>query len=353
MIKQTVLDLMHVTGAFAPFRVANRSKVLILTYHRFSATEAEYKTSAQAFADHLEYLTEHYRILPLGQVADCIATGKTLPQGVAALTIDDGYQDFYDVAYPLLLKYRAPATLFIATDFVARKGWLWTDKMRYLTAHTAVAELNVTIQGINVKAALTSVPARRKAADKVTGILKNLPNEQKEETLKQMAATLGVLLPTVPPAEYGAITWQQAREMDSEGIEIASHTVTHPILPNTTDEQLRYEMTVSRARLEEELGHQVSLFCYPNGRQDARVRQATALAGYRCAVTNQHGMNTTATPLLELLRISPEADLAHFVQSTSGFEEVKGNWRRRWQSSARPSGTQGKAGASRHTGTLH
>ncbi|NOT61408.1 MAG: polysaccharide deacetylase family protein [Acidobacteria bacterium] len=330
MLKQTVLDLMRVTGAFAPFRVANRSKVLILTYHRFSAAEADHKTSAQAFADHLQYLTEHYRILPLGQIADCIATGKTLPQGVAALTIDDGYQDFYDVAYPLLLKHRVPATLFVATDFVDRKCWLWTDKMRYLTAHTAAAELDVTINERSVKAAFTTARSRHKAANRVNALLKTLPNEQKEEALKQMATTLGVLLPAAPPAEYGAITWQQAREMDNEGIEVASHTVTHPILPNTTNEQLRYEMTASRARLEEELGHQVSLFCYPNGRQDARVQQATAQAGYRCAVTNQHGMNTLGTPLLGLQRVAPEPDLSHFVQSTSGFEEIKSVLRNGW-----------------------
>ena len=101
MLKQTVLNLMRVTGAFAPFRVANRSKVLILTYHRFSADDVEYKTSAQAFAKHLDYLTEHYRILPLGQVADCMATGKTLPQSVVAITIDDGYQDMHRVMQAL------------------------------------------------------------------------------------------------------------------------------------------------------------------------------------------------------------------------------------------------------------
>lgn len=331
MLKKTVLDLMRITGAFAPFRLANRSKVLILTYHRFSPDNADYKTSAQAFADHLEYLTEHYRILPLGQIADCVATGKTLPLGTVAITIDDGYQDFYDVAYPLLLKHRTPATLFVATDFVDRKGWLWTDKMRYLTAHTAQAELNVTVSGRTVRIALTTPLARRNAADKVTAILKTLPNEHKEETLKQMASTLGVVLPTVPPKEYGAINWKQAREMDSEGVEIGSHTVTHPILVNTTDEQLRFEMWQSRARLEEELGRQVSLFCYPNGRHDARVQQATAQAGYRCAVTNAHGMNTLHTPLLGLRRIAPEPDLAHFVQSTSGFEEVKANLRNSWQ----------------------
>jgi peptidoglycan/xylan/chitin deacetylase (PgdA/CDA1 family) len=323
MLKQTVLNLMRVTGTFTPFRLANRSKTLVLTYHRFSERESEYKTSARAFADHLEYLTQHYSLLPLSHIVDSVATGKTLPLGAAAITIDDGYRDFYDIAYPLLLKYRVPATLFVATDFVDQKGWLWTDKMRYLMAHTPLTEFDFQLKGRTIRAALTDARSRRIVADKVTALLKTMPNEFKEETLKRLAALVGVVLPAVPPAEYGAITWKQAREMDREGIEIGSHTATHPILPHVSDEQLQTELETSKARLEAELGREMTLFCYPNGRYDMRVQQATALAGYRCAVSNQPGLNTMHTPLLALRRISAEPDLAHFVQSTSGFELVK------------------------------
>lgn len=322
MLKQTVLNLMRVTGAFAPFRLANRAKVLILTYHRFSEHAEPYKTSAQAFAAHLEYLTQHYRILPLSEIADCLATGRTLPPSTAAITIDDGYRDFYEVAFPLLLKYRVPATLFVATDFVDQKSWLWTDKMRFLTARTPASEVIAMLKGRTQRFALTDHLSRLRAADKINTSLKTLPNDQKEETIKRIAATLDVLVPPIPPHEFGAINWAQAREMDAEGIEIGSHTVTHPIMPNVTDDEaLLYELTASKARLEEMLGRQVPLFCYPNGRSDARVQRATASAGYRCAVTNLPGMNTTHTPLLALRRICPQPDLAHFVQSTSGFEQ--------------------------------
>ena len=118
--------------------------------------------------------------------------------------------------------------------------------------------------------------------------------------------------------------------MDAEGIEIGSHTATHPILPNVTDDEMLWrELAASKARLEEMLGRKVPLFCYPNGRHDARVQRATANAGYRCAVTNVPGLNTNQTPLLALRRICPQPDLAHFVQSTSGFEQ----WRQGFSNS--------------------
>ncbi len=326
MLKQTVLNLMRVTGAFAPFRLANRAKVLILTYHRFSAHEEPHKTSAQAFAEHLEYLTQHYRILPLSEIADCLATGRTLPLATAAITVDDGYRDFYEVAFPLLLKQRVPATLYVVTDFVDRKTWLWTDKLRFLTARTPASEVVAVLKGRTLRFALTDHLSRWRAADKINSILKSLPSDQKEDTIKRLATTLDVLVPPLPPHEFGALNWAQVREMDAEGIEIGSHTVTHPILPNVTnDEALRAELSASKTRLEGMLGREVPLFCYPNGRNDARVQRATALAGYRCAVTNLPGLNTAQTPLLALRRICPQPDLAHFVQSTSGFEQWRWN----------------------------
>lgn len=325
MLKQTVLNLMRVTGAFAPFRLANRAKVLVLTYHRFSHAEAPDKTSAQAFAEHLEYLTQHYRLLPLSDIADCLATGRTLPSGTAAITIDDGYRDFYDVAFPLLLKYRVPATLFVATDFLDNKTWLWTDKLRFLTARTPANEVVAMLKGRAQRFTLTDGLSRLRAADRVNSVLKTLPNDHKEEAIKRIAASLDVLVPPLPSPDFAPLTWEQAREMDAEGIELASHTVTHPILPNVaSDDALQHELRHSKARLEAELNRAVSLFCYPNGRSDARVQRATASAGYRCAVTNVPGLNTSQTPLLALRRICPQPDLPHFVQSTSGFEQ----WRR-------------------------
>jgi len=43
------------------------------------------------------------------------------------LTVDDGYQDFYNLAFPILKKYEVPATVFFTTDFIDKRIWLWHD----------------------------------------------------------------------------------------------------------------------------------------------------------------------------------------------------------------------------------
>jgi peptidoglycan/xylan/chitin deacetylase (PgdA/CDA1 family) len=116
--------------------------------------------------------------------------------------------------------------------------------------------------------------------------------------------------------------------MDAAGFSVESHTVTHPILTNVPDGQLRRELCDSRARLADELRRTASLFCYPNGDEDARVRREVARAGYRAAVTTRPGLNGRASDPFALRRVHTEDDLAHFAQSTSGFESIKERLRR-------------------------
>jgi peptidoglycan/xylan/chitin deacetylase (PgdA/CDA1 family) len=47
-----------------------------------------------------------------------------MPVKPMAITIDDGYLDNYTIAYPVLEKWKVPATVFIATDFVEKREWL-------------------------------------------------------------------------------------------------------------------------------------------------------------------------------------------------------------------------------------
>jgi peptidoglycan/xylan/chitin deacetylase (PgdA/CDA1 family) len=99
--------------------------------------------------------------------------------------------------------------------------------------------------------------------------------------------------------------------------------VTHPILTKISAERLRYELGESRSRLESELGRKVDLVGYPNGNHNLEVQQEAARAGYKCAVTADHGLNNEYSNLLALKRIHTEHNLALFVKNTSGFEQFR------------------------------
>ncbi len=83
---------------------------------------------------------------------------------------------------------------------------------------------------------------------------------------------------------------RQVREMVSAGWEIASHTVTHPDLPSTSEARLEDELVRSRRILERDFDTPVTNVCYPAGRYDDRVIAAVRAAGYRSATSTEPGL---------------------------------------------------------------
>ncbi|QQS47191.1 MAG: polysaccharide deacetylase family protein [Acidobacteriota bacterium] len=328
-IKQTMLNMMMKTGAFDLMRVAHRKTALILTYHRFSEREEYGKTAAGVFAEQLDYLSTHYRIVPLTAMIERLSDSEPLPEGMAAITIDDGYTDSWEIAYPLLRRYNAPATIYVVADFMDGRAWLWTDKARYLADTAAPQRLELELEGGELRLDLSDTASRLASSERINDLLKLLPDEVKDETIERLSAMLGVEIPSIPPGEFSSINADQALEMDRNGVAVGSHTMTHPILTNISEQRLARELQGSKARLEEVLGRRVEQFCYPNGDNDQRVRRQVEAAGYRGAVTCLGGLNASGADPLALRRIHTEPDFAHFLQNICGLEQLKTELRNR------------------------
>ena len=289
-------------------------------YHRFSREKNPYKISSGEFAAHLEYLSKHNRVLSLSETIDYLKNEKPLPPNAAVITIDDGYADAYEVAFPILKKFEMPATLYAVTDFLDGKCWLWTDLMRCVLLNTKVENLSIEFDDEKIEAKLTGETNKLEIAARVNSKLKSLPDEEKDTKIKEIGANLNVKIPELPSREYAPMTWEQAREMDAENLKIESHTVTHPILTNINQARLDYELQTSKARLENVLYKKVEHFCYPNGNANADVQASVEKAGYESAVTTTYGFNDKQTNEFTLNRIDAPSPIEKFAQSVSGFE---------------------------------
>jgi peptidoglycan/xylan/chitin deacetylase (PgdA/CDA1 family) len=323
-VKQHLLKTIYNFGGFAPFHSLNQRKVLILMYHRFSNSPDPFKISKDEFEEHLSYLVKHNTVLSLDEVIEARNSGRKLPPNPTVITIDDGYADAYDIAFPLLKKYRIPATLYVITDFLDGKIWLWTDLMRYLLCASEAGFFSYEHpNGEIVEAELENDLQKLELAARLNAILKKLPNSEKDYRIEEIAESLEVEIPKKPTREFAPITWTEAREMDKSFVMIESHTVTHPILPNINQEQLEYELVQAKMRLEKILEREVRHFCYPNGSLNGDVQKAVESAGYQTAVTTEYGFNSGRTDMFLLKRIDASPGIANFAQSVSGFESLR------------------------------
>jgi peptidoglycan/xylan/chitin deacetylase (PgdA/CDA1 family) len=100
--------------------------IRILMYHKISTNVSDFLTVTCAQLDnHLNYLQNNgYQFITSQQLIDFYLHQKALPPNPILLTFDDGFVNVQDLAYPILKKYQANATLFIPTAFLgATNRW--------------------------------------------------------------------------------------------------------------------------------------------------------------------------------------------------------------------------------------
>ena len=123
----------------------------------------------------------------------------------------------------------------------------------------------------------------------------------------------------------------QIREMQEQGVEFGSHTLSHARLTDLDPDRLAAELEGSRRAIAERTGRPVLSICYPYGAVSAAVKAAAERAGYAFGVASDSGPLRIGEDLYEIRRaqVFPRTTLAGFVRKTSGWYLAYKDLRRR------------------------
>jgi peptidoglycan/xylan/chitin deacetylase (PgdA/CDA1 family) len=130
------------------------------------------------------------------------------------------------------------------------------------------------------------------------------------------------------------LDWAGLRELAAAGMDIGSHSVSHPWLPELSPEQLDHELLTSKNDLEDGLGRAVTSIAYPTGGWDQRVRTAAGRAGYTSAVTVDRGRSRRGQDPLALRRAFAFSGRRDFrLQLEGAYDWMRGVEfvRKRWR----------------------
>lgn len=278
------------------------------------------------FEEQVIYLKKNYNIIPLSQLLAFYHGGKPLPPRCVVITIDDGYRSNYSLAFPVLKKYEAPASIFVSTDFIDQKSCLWVDRLEYAISQTPRTSLGLMLNGKNLYCTLGEPRTRIKADQHVKSILKSLPAQQQEKVLLRIEEFVQKSLAVDSAGDmYAPLSWEQIRQMQASGlITIGSHTCSHAILTNCSQEKIENELSQSKERIEEMTQLSCDYFSYPNGQRgdfNSATKAALINAGYRCGLTTVIGMNDSRSDYYELKRLNIDngGDLEGFKRTLSGI----------------------------------
>lgn len=290
-IANTILNILFRIGALEILRRTNRRQLTILNYHRIEYTNPEtlaesfepnISASPQAFNQQMGYLAKHYNIISNEQLLAWILNNEPLPDFPAMITFDDGYLDNFTSAFPVLQRHRLPSLIFLTSGYIGKsEGFFW-DVSAYCFAHTKKQYADLPMLG---KRSWENATTARSVLNEWIGALKRVNEVDKQFTMTKLPSILDVTIPE-NAFENIMMSWEQIRDLHSQGISFGAHTVSHPILTRIPLEHAGREIRDSKRQIERELGDRVHSFAYPNGQKDdftPAIKTLVQQAGFETA----------------------------------------------------------------------
>ena len=317
---------------------------MILTYHRIVSDQMVRDehiqpgmyVRGQSFEAHIAYLRKRFTIVSLDELLDLWRTNQLKSnQSYCVITFDDGWKDNYQFAFPVLMKYRVPATIFLATEFIGTARWFWPDQMMLLLEkgrqHTAGAADQQSFSsaleemvGVTLSAAdgmfrrvETGAPVDPNA---IIEFCKGVEVSSIHQIIDRLSRALHMDLPT----HRVLLNWDEVREMAGKGVTFGSHSVSHRIMTQIPLSDVKMELIDSRKTMLEQGIKPVPVFCYPNGNFDRDIQGLVRGSGYLAAVGCEVGLEPERPDdLFALKRISlhedSSASLPLLAFALSGF----------------------------------
>lgn len=273
-------------------RIAELRETPSLDTRNISATPAN-------FHRQMRHVARYYSAVSVGEVLDAVKRKVRLPKRAILLTFDDAYSDFGEVAWPVLRRYRLPATLFVPTAYPDRPNLaFWWDRLYNAFTNTSRTKLSLKPFGY---LSLANRESRYRNLRMVQDYIRTIPSEEAAGLVDSLCRQL--VGPV--PRSSSVLGWNQLRELAKDGVTLGSHTQTHPIMTQLSGDKIRKEVRGAQQDLMREIGFALPIFCYPNGDHDETVAQILMEEGIVLGFGVAPGINDlSSTNLLSLRRIS-------------------------------------------------
>lgn len=279
-------------------------RLRILTYHRVAEFDESrlldprlISTTPALFARQMEYLASRYHVVTLEHVIDAVERGTPLPPRATLITFDDAYRDLATHAFPVLKRLRLPATVFVPTAYPDHPDRaFWWDRVYCALMSTSRTDVDVVPLG---RLPLGTPCERVQSSRRLQNHLLTRSHAEAMTVVDDVCDELNAK--TI--ITHSVLRWEELRAATADGIAVAAHTRTHPVLVNVSLDQARAEIAGSQTDIAREIGRTFPVFCYPNGDHSPEIVALLKELNFTIAVTTCNGQNTlTRADLLRLNR---------------------------------------------------
>lgn len=324
-LMRSACKAMYFSGAVAALRRLHRNKARILMYHSVDHQTAllpsALNVKPRTFKQHMAYLHEKYRVLPLSAMLSISRQGKPFPPHSVVLTFDDGLANNAKYAAPVLKKYGLHASFFVVGQCLQQKR-LWLHRW-YALQHAVAPE--------RVLATLSQLCHRTiRTVRHGTQIVKyTYTPAQREKIMERLEREFSVRQTSAPASRSRTrdyLTPRDVAKLRKQGHEIGYHTYSHTPLAGLSRQDIAMELVQSKKRAERLIGP-LPYFAYPFGEKRSLGKMQNLLSKqYTCALTTVEGFVKPGDDPYTLRRLSVvEGPLSTFAATLEGGRALAAN----------------------------
>lgn len=281
--------------------------------------------SVAEFEAHMAFLAKRCRVVPMAGLLARLESGAAVPDDWVVLTFDDGYADNRRTVLPILSKFGFTASFFPTVDVVSRGRRFFYDSIHDIVESAARPEVTVELDGRPARFRLDGAERRQEAVLRMVLAIRGRDAGERLAFVDALRERLsGGGGPSDKPSAGEPLYLGPAdlRALAQAGMEVGSHTLSHPNLAVLKNGELEDEIAASKVHLEALTGAPVSGFAYPFGKRrhfSAAAVEAVRRAGYRYALTTEAGRAAAGAPVFELPRLAPRGPVVRLKVNLMGI----------------------------------
>ncbi len=253
----------------------------------------------------IKNLKDNGKALSMDEVIFIKKNKKKFPKKSFVITFDDGFENNYSVAAPILDDLNIPATFYFSTDFINNNTMSWIDKIEYCF------ELDKKIKSLEVnnfgKFDISSIEKKIKCLELIRSKVKSNFNINTEKLVKEIFKQFNIKMINNSNNDIDKkIDWQKTKLLNNNKLfTLGGHSHLHMPLTyfskKSADEQVAKSIKLFKKNTNIVLKH----YSYPEGQKkdyDKSVKSILKRNGIICCPTAINGFNNSKTSLFELRR---------------------------------------------------
>jgi peptidoglycan/xylan/chitin deacetylase (PgdA/CDA1 family) len=256
---------------------------------------------------HLREIKQNFSIIALEE----FFSERESRGGSFYLTLDDGWIDNYTIGFPILKKYKIPATIFLPTNLVGKENSFWFQNI-YTLAEKAIDQ-NKSLKFLEYFRSNLNIPIEKKITFTTMVYIINSLKKCKGNKIEKILYNCYKELKIDIARNRYIVDWEMVLEMAKENITFGAHGYNHYILTMLQKKEKQEEIFRSIKMIDEKKIPSVRIFCYPNGDWDLETIRILKEVGLKGAVTTQLGINHSEYNPFALRRIDFHENIANSI----------------------------------------